>query len=58
MSLEVEAIADALLDATSAGNVGVLRQTHHWDAEIVGIILTHEGDRRTARQDERNKQDR
>jgi hypothetical protein len=57
MSLEVEAIDDALLDATSAGNGGVLRQTHQRDPEIVRIILACEGDRRTARQEERNEQD-
>ena len=56
MSLEVEAIADALLDATGAGNVGVLRRTHHWDSEIVCVILTSEGERRTARQHDRNEQ--
>jgi hypothetical protein len=56
MSLEVEAIDDALLDATSAGNGGVLWQTNQRDPEIVGIILACEGDRRTACQDERNEQ--
>jgi hypothetical protein len=58
VSLEIEAIADALLDATSARNVGVSRQTHLRDAEVVGVILTCEGDRRTARQDERNEEGR
>jgi hypothetical protein len=58
MSLEVEAIADALLDATSARKVGVFRQTHLRDAEVVGVILACEGDRRTARQNERGEEDR
>ena len=58
MILEVEAKAEALLDATGAGHVGVLRRTHNWDSEIVCVILTSEGGRRTARQDDRNEQGR
>ena len=41
MSLEVEAIDDALLDATSAGNGGVLRQT--LEEFAVHILAKHAG---------------
>ena len=57
MSLEVERIADALLYATSAGNVGVLGQTQQWDMEVVRVIRTCERHPRTARQGEHNEQD-
>jgi hypothetical protein len=39
MRLEIEPIADSLLDPTTAGKLSVLREANQRNPEIVGVLL-------------------
>jgi hypothetical protein len=58
MRLEIEPIADSLLNSTNAGKLAVLRKADQRDAKVVGVVLTCGRERGAARQDECKEQNR
>jgi hypothetical protein len=56
MRLEIEPIADSLLNPTSARKLRVLREADQRDAKVVGLVLAGRREWRAAHQDDRNEQ--